>query len=152
MRGQVLGVDLKTGDGQISGDDGRRYRFRPDDWSDKAGPAVGALVDFEADATGRASAIYHLPAVAGSTALAHPAKESRRRSDRNRVIAALIAFFIGTLGLHRFYLGRTGTGILMLVLSCTILGLFLTVPWALIDCVRYLAISDEEFDRRYGRD
>ena len=31
MRGQVLGVDRQTGEGQISGEDGHRYVFRPDD-------------------------------------------------------------------------------------------------------------------------
>ena len=42
MRGQILGVDRKTGDAQVTGEDGRRYRFRPDDCADPIGPAVGA--------------------------------------------------------------------------------------------------------------
>ncbi|HYG47759.1 MAG TPA: TM2 domain-containing protein, partial [Allosphingosinicella sp.] len=71
--------------------------------------------------------------------------------DRNKYIAALIAFLIGPLGIHRFYLGRTGSGIAMLILSCTVIGLLLTVPWALIDMIRYLVMSDREFAQRYAR-
>lgn len=145
MRGQILGVDRNSGDAQVTGEDGRRYRFRREDWADPVGPAVGALVDFEV-ADGRAISVYRVPGSVPATA-APP----RRRSDRNKIVAALLAFFIGTLGVHRFYLGRTGSGIAMLVLSCTLIGLLVTGPWALIDFVRYLVISDEEFDRRYAR-
>lgn len=47
MRGQILGVDRNTGNAQVTGEDGRRYRFREEDWADTIGPAVGAMVDFE---------------------------------------------------------------------------------------------------------
>ena len=145
MRGQVLGVDRGTGDGQISGDDGQRYVFRPADWSDSAGPAVGALIDFDIDGT-RARRIYRLP---GTTPVPIPPRVER--GGRNKVAAALLAFFLGPLGIHRFYLGRTGTGVLMLVLSLTVIGLLLTVPWSLIDAIRYLVMPEDEFADRYGR-
>ena len=45
-------------------------------------------------------------------------------SDKNKVIAALLCFFLGGLGIHRFYLGWTGSAIAMLVLS--ILGTVLS--------------------------
>ncbi len=153
MRGQVLGVDRTSGEGQIAGDDGRRYRFRPEDWGDKLAPAVGASVDFEANDT-RALSIYHVPGSvpAHIAQAAHAGTPPRRRTSRNKIAAALLAFFIGTLGIHRFYLGRTGSGIAMLVLSCTLLGLFITAPWALIDTIRYLVMDEGEFDARYNRD
>ena len=66
-------------------------------------------------------------------------------------LAALIAFLIGTLGIHRFYLGRIGSGIVMLVLSITLVGLAITIPWAFVDMIRYLMMSDEEFAARYPR-
>ena len=45
----------------------------------------------------------------------------------------------------------TGSGIAMLLLSCTFIGLLLTVPWSLIDMIRYLIMGDDEFAERYAR-
>ena len=149
MRGQVLGVDTRTGDGMVAGDDGRRYSFRPADWADRGEPAVGMYVDFEIHEN-RALSIFPVPGAPPPPVVA-PAEPEPARSDRNKYIAALIAFLIGPLGVHRFYLGKTGSGIAMLVLTCTVIGLFLTVPWALIDMVRYLVMSDREFAARYAR-
>lgn len=51
-------------------------------------------------------------------------------SKKSRTITALLAFFFGGLGIHRFYVGKTGTGILQILLSCCFgLGCI----WALID-------------------
>ena len=36
-------------------------------------------------------------------------------SSRNWVAALLLCIFLGTLGIHRFYAGKIGTGILMLL-------------------------------------
>jgi len=149
MRGQVLGVDTRTGDGIVTGDDGRRYSFKPDDWAHRGEPAIGMIVDFET-ADNRALSIFPVPGTSPPPAVAPPAP-SPLGDDRNKYIAALIAFLIGPLGIHRFYLGRTGSGIAMLILSCTVIGLLLTVPWALIDMIRYLVMSDREFAQRYAR-
>jgi TM2 domain-containing membrane protein YozV len=151
MRGQVLGVDTRTGDGMVAGEDGRRYAFRPADWAHRGEPAIGMQVDFEAHEN-RALSIFPVPgtvpAPAPSAAAPRPAGAG---SDRNKYAAALIAFFFGPLGIHRFYLGRVGSGIAMLVLTCTVIGLIVSVPWALVDMVRYLVMSDEEFAARYAR-
>ena len=45
MRGQVLGVDSRTGEGLVAGDDGRRYRFTPEDWAQRGEPAMGWLTE-----------------------------------------------------------------------------------------------------------
>lgn len=151
MRGQVLGVDTRTGDGMVAGDDGRRYSFRPADWAHRGEPAVGMYVDFEIE-NNRALSIFPVPPPAPPAHLvAAPAPAPPPAgSDRNKIVAALLAFFLGPAGVHRFYLGRLGSGIAMLILSCTVIGLFLTVPWALIDMIRYLLMSDREFAARYA--
>jgi uncharacterized membrane protein YhaH (DUF805 family) len=47
MRGDVLDYTAVTGEGLISGEDGRRYRFGPDQIGRASGLRVGAKVDFE---------------------------------------------------------------------------------------------------------
>lgn len=145
MRGQVLGVDRISGEGQISGEDGLRYAFAPHDWSGAKGPAVGARVDFEAQGT-RALRIFRLPEAESA-----PAGRPVAANDRNKYVAAALAFFLGVLGIHRFYLGRNGTGVVMLILSATLVGLLVTCLWAFVDMVRYLIMSDAEFAHRYAR-
>jgi len=149
MRGQVLGVDTRTGDGVVTGDDGRRYAFRPADWAARGEPAVGMLVDFEA-MENRALSIFPVPGASPPPAVVAPAPEPDL-GDRNKYIAALLAFLFGPLGIHRFYLGRIGSGIAILLLTCTVIGLLVSVPWAFIDMIRYLVMSDREFEARYAR-
>jgi TM2 domain-containing membrane protein YozV len=36
-------------------------------------------------------------------------------SDKSRLIVLLLCFFVGSLGVHRFYVGKIGTGVLWLV-------------------------------------
>jgi hypothetical protein len=36
-------------------------------------------------------------------------------SPRSRLAALLLCFFLGALGIHRFYVGKIGTGILWLI-------------------------------------
>jgi TM2 domain-containing membrane protein YozV len=149
MRGQVLGVDTRTGDGIVTGEDGRRYSFKPLDWAARGEPAVGMEVDFETHES-RALSIFPVPGASPPPATTYSAPVPPA-DDRNRFIAALLAFLIGPLGIHRFYTGRTGSGIAMIVLSCTVVGLLVTVPWAFIDMIRYLIMSDREFTERYAR-
>ncbi len=148
MRGQVLGVDPRTGEGLVAGQDGQRYRFAREDWAHRGEPSIGIEVDFEA-ANDRALSVFPMPTAPGPRRAGPP--EALPTNDRNKYVAAVMAFVIGTLGIHRFYLGRTGSGIVMLVLTLTVVGLVISAPWALIDMIRYLMMSDEEFAARYPR-
>ena len=50
-------------------------------------------------------------------------------SSKSNVTALLLCFFLGCFGVHRFYVGKVGTGVLQLV---TLGGLGI---WALIDFI-----------------
>ncbi|MHA6723154.1 TM2 domain-containing protein [Sphingomonas sp. RS2018] len=148
MRGQILGVDRSSGEGQIAGDDGRRYRFRQDDWSDAVGPAVGAMVDFDANES-RAISIYRVPGLTPATIASPATRPTRPVARRSKIGAAVLAFFFGVMGIHRFYLGRTGSGIAMLLLTCTVVGIVASLIWSWVDIFRLLFMTNADFANRY---
>jgi TM2 domain-containing membrane protein YozV len=56
-------------------------------------------------------------------------------SPRTRLITFLLAFFLGYLGIHRFYVGKMGTGVLYL---CT--GGLFGIGYV-VDCILILVGS-----------
>ena len=56
--------------------------------------------------------------------------------SKKAVVAWLLWLFLGGLGAHRFYMGRTGTAVVMLILSLTLFGTIISVPWMIIDAFR----------------
>ena len=56
-----------------------------------------------------------------------------RHSPRSRLAAALLCFFLGWIGAHRFYVGKMGTGLLM-VLTLGGFGIWSLVDLILIVC------------------
>ncbi|MFI4935013.1 MAG: TM2 domain-containing protein [Caulobacterales bacterium] len=60
--------------------------------------------------------------------------EQRLANDGpNPVAAYLLCVWGGVFGAHRFYLNRSGSGVAMLLISLTFIGLFVTFIWALVD-------------------
>jgi TM2 domain-containing membrane protein YozV len=62
-----------------------------------------------------------------------------RISRKSRLIALLLAWFLGPLGGHRFYIGKTGTAIVMILSTLSVVGLLVSIPWTFIDFIMIAA-------------
>ena len=60
---------------------------------------------------------------------------------KNRILAGIVAIFLGGFGVHKFYLGKTGMGILYFIFS------WAGLPWIIgfIEGVLYLCSNDDDF-------
>ena len=75
-----------------------------------------------------------------------------RKPDQNQKIAAgICAILLGSLGIHKFILGYTTEGVIMLlltILTCGIAGIVMTVI-GIAEGIIYLTKTDEEFINTY---
>ena len=149
MKGRVLNYSVQENTGLISGDDGNRYTFEGGEWREQALPIQGSFVDFQvAQGTDHAISIYlgsgAQPGVGG----------------KSKVVVGVLAILFGVLGVHKFYLGYSGQGALVLVLF--ILGIPLMflfgigiIVWlvlgiiGLVEGIIYLTKPDVEFEETY---
>ena len=68
-----------------------------------------------------------------------------------KIVAGILAIVVGSLGVHKFILGYTTEGLIMLlctVLTCGILGIAMSLV-GIIEGIMYLTKSDEEFVTTY---
>ena len=82
------------------------------------------------------------------------------QNHKEKIIAALLAFFLGVWGIHWFYLNEQAKGkkyliwcIVGILLSWALIGLIPLVVlaiMALVDTFKILFMSDEEFDEKYN--
>lgn len=142
MQGQVLAFTVQENQGLISGDDGQRYTFTGAEWRESAPPYPGERVDFQPDGT-QALAIYRVMRSGAGVPGA----------QKNKIVAGIFGIFLGWLGIHKFYLGYAGPGVIMLL--CGTLGWFLFLPGlaiviiGLIEGIIYLTKSDQDFYQTY---
>ena len=68
-----------------------------------------------------------------------------------RILAGVMGILFGGLGVHKFILGYTGTGLIMLLTTVLTFGLAGIVmhPIGLIEGIIYLSKSDAEFEQTY---
>jgi TM2 domain-containing membrane protein YozV len=60
--------------------------------------------------------------------------EQRVANDKPSMATAyVLGVFLGIFGAHRFYLEKKGSAVAMLLLSLTLIGLLITIPWHVID-------------------
>ena len=67
-------------------------------------------------------------------------------NGKSKLVAALLAIFLGFIGGHKFYLGQTGKGILYALFFWT--GIPALVGF--IEAVLLLIMPDDVFNRKYG--
>ncbi|SKB13510.1 conserved exported hypothetical protein [Planktothrix sp. PCC 11201] len=65
---------------------------------------------------------------------------------KNKFLAALLAFFLGAFGIHKFYLGENFGGILYFLFSWT----FIPAILAFFDFLGLLLMSDQAFDGKFN--
>lgn len=65
---------------------------------------------------------------------------------KDRTTATLLAFFLGSIGVHQFYLGRIWQGVLYLLFSWTLIPLGLSF----IDFLILLFTSEKRFNEKYN--
>lgn len=66
---------------------------------------------------------------------------------KSKTTATLLAFFLGGLGIHKFYLGRTTQGVFYLLFVWT----FIPAILAFIDFIILLSTSEASFDSKYNK-
>lgn len=139
MKGKILDFKADTGIGVISADDGQRYSFNAAQWQAEGVVKPGAAVDFVAKG-GQAEAIY--------------LDKTLSAGSSKKVAAALFAFFFGAFGVHKFYLGYTKQGVIMVLaflFGFILAGLpsLIIAIIAFIEFIIYITKSDAEFEQTY---
>jgi TM2 domain-containing membrane protein YozV len=80
---------------------------------------------------------------------------SVKTTDKDRVVAGLLGILLGSLGIHKFYLGYQKEGLIMLLVaifgSCITFGVAAGVMAiiGLIEGIMYLTKSQQEFEQTY---
>ncbi len=129
MKGSIVAFDETTHSGKISGHDGQRYNFTRQDWTNAKKPKVGMEVDFESNGNVAKDII--------------PIKGSGSAGEKSKVTAILLCVFLGVFGAHRFYTGKTGSGVAMLLITLLTfgLGVIVTGIWNTVDFITLITGS-----------
>ncbi len=141
MRGKVIAYSEIEGRGLISGDDGQRYGFSRAVLGSGSHARPGQEVDFQATGS-EATSVYVLGGGAGAGA------------RKSKVAAGVLAILLAGLGIHKFYYGATGAGIVMLLVwlfGWILLGIPSVIMSliSIIEGIIYLTKSDEDFYETY---
>lgn len=80
-----------------------------------------------------------------STMVQDKTQTSKASSGKSRILACVFALFLGSYGVHKFYLGDNGKGILYLLFCWT----YIPTIIGFVEGILYLLSTDEEFERKY---
>lgn len=76
-----------------------------------------------------------------------PVPQAHVSGGKDKVTAGLLAIFLGYLGIHYFYIGKTSAGLITILLSLCTCG-----AWSIITLIQgivMLTMADEVFDAKY---
>lgn len=65
---------------------------------------------------------------------------------KDKTTAALLAFLLGGLGAHKFYLDESGKGVLYLLFCWTFIPAFV----AFFEFINFLVMDEQDFNRKYN--
>ena len=105
---------------------------------------LSALPEFAADLKAAPGSATAPPTITA------PLSTSNPRAS-NKLPAGICGILLGALGVHKFILGYTGAGLIMLLVSVLTCGLAYPVMHiiGLVEGIIYLCKSDDEFVRMY---
>jgi TM2 domain-containing membrane protein YozV len=91
------------------------------------------------------------PTITGTPPTMAPLQSSAAARASAKIPAGICGILLGSLGVHKFILGYTGAGMIMLLLTLLTCGIAGAVTGiiGLIEGIIYLTKSDEEFVRVY---
>ena len=88
----------------------------------------------------------YLSSMSGSGSGAQVGEMVDGKIVKSRFVAGILAWFFGWLGVHKFYCGNVGMGIVYLIFFWTFIPAFI----AFVEGIIYVTVSDDEtFTRRY---
>lgn len=90
---------------------------------------------------------YGNPRYPGGYAYGNDAFLPSGPEGKSRGVAGLLAILLGGFGVHYFYLGKVGGGLLTILLCAVTCGIWSIIP--LIQGILMLCMTNEEFERKY---
>jgi len=78
--------------------------------------------------------------------VSHNSPVIESRNNKSRLMAVFLAIFFGGFGIHKFYLGRAGWGLVYIFFSWT----FIPLIFGVIEGIFYLIMSNQEFQKKYS--
>lgn len=104
--------------------------------------ACAAPIDSRAEICPKCGVRQHGP-------LATEADSEVRQAAGNKIAAGICGIMLGAFGIHKFILGLTTPGIIMLLATITCVGYPVMHIIGIIEGIIYLSKSDEDFYQTY---
>lgn len=74
-------------------------------------------------------------------------KVSEEVNGKNKLVAGLLAIFLGYLGIHYFYIGKTTAGLITIILALCTCGVWSVITF--IQGIVMLTMTDDAFNAKY---